>query len=114
MNQMSRTQINTCRRNTVVNEHPNYDVMSQTQLWNFINEVSFAADDILLYLDTHPHDPNALSYAREKIQLRKSALEAYAKRFAPLTVDCTADLNSNCWLWITQSWPWESAGKGGC
>ena len=88
--------------------------MSQVQLWNHINEISFAINDIQLYLDTHPQDSAALAYACEKIKMRKSAKESYAKRFGPLTVDCVAEIDSNCWLWITQPWPWEATVKGGC
>ena len=34
-------------------------------LLNKIYEVSFAVDDVKLYLDTHPWDEEALSYFRE-------------------------------------------------
>lgn len=115
MSQMPRAQMNSCRRvNPVCEQQNSHDAMSQMQLLNHVNEVSFAVDDILLYLDTHPQDQNALAYAREKIQMRKSALESYARRFGPLTIDCAAELNSNCWLWISQPWPWETKQKGGC
>ena len=35
---------------------------SREQLLNMVNEVSFAVDDIKLYLDTHPEDEEALAF----------------------------------------------------
>ena len=36
-----------------------------------INEVSFAVDDMLLYLDTHPCDRKALEYCDELVKRKK-------------------------------------------
>lgn len=88
--------------------------MSQAQLLKHITEVSFAVVDSTLYLDTHPHDCDALDYNKEMVAMRNAALEVYAKRFGPLTIDCTTNVNSNSWEWILQPWPWEGASKGGC
>lgn len=90
-----------------------FDNMSQAQLFKYLNEVSFAVDDILLYLDTHPCDQNALAYSRRMITRRKDAMNAYAKRFGPLTIDCTSEAESTSWEWISQPWPWEGTQKGG-
>lgn len=117
MSEMSRSQMGGCRRqsgsSTVSQPNP-HDSMTQMQLWNHINEISFAVNDILLYLDTHPTDCDALAFAREKVRMRNQAKEAYARRFGPLTVDCTAEIDSNHWQWIMQPWPWEPTPKGGC
>lgn len=56
--------------------------------WN--NECSFAVNDMLLYLDTHPCDEAALSYFMEHKNRRVAALKEYAKYYGPLTID-TAD-----------------------
>ncbi|MDO4522260.1 MAG: spore coat protein CotJB [Eubacteriales bacterium] len=88
--------------------------MSQIQLLNHINEVSFAVDDLLLYLDTHPGDMQALTYCQKMIKSRKVAMDVYSARFAPLTIDCTVESSSNRWEWIMQPWPWEPKQKGGC
>ena len=63
-----------------------------------INEVSFAVDDILLFLDTHPDCQEALS--------------EYARLYGPLTIDTADDSCSRSWEWIQQPFPWEM--KGGC
>lgn len=85
---------------------------SKQQLLNTINEVSFAVNDIHLYLDTHPNDAKALAYFHSKSKIRSAALEEYAKYYGPLTIDTADDAHSQSWEWVTQPWPWE--GKGGC
>lgn len=80
----------------------------QVKLLQFINEVSFAVDDVQLYLDTHPTDSAALEYFKKYSCLRRQALEEYAKAYGPLEED---QVFSDCkWAWIEQPWPW----KGGC
>lgn len=69
-----------------------------------INEASFAMDDVLLFLDTHPEDTEALNYYRSVVNMRKNALDAYQRQFGPLLVD---DVTSNTWDWVTEKWPWE-------
>ena len=85
--------------------------MAQTkrqQLYSYINRVSFAVNDITLYLDTHPKDEAALSYFIQYEDLRRTALKTYAEHFGPLTLDTT---NPDCnWSWGEQPLPWE----GGC
>ena len=50
-----------------MNQYSSFESMTQTQLMNCINEISFALDDLLLYLDTHPYDCNALQYVNQFI-----------------------------------------------
>ncbi len=127
MNQMYRNQTAspsrssqryTCGADTssscLCNRNNGLENMSREQLLQHLNEVSFAVIDSTLYLDTHPHDCEALAYNQEMVRMRNAALSAYAKRFGPLTIDCTTDVNSNSWEWILQPWPWEKVSKGGC
>ena len=77
-----------------------------------INEVSFAVDDILLFLDTHPDCQEALDFYRQNVAIRKEALSEYARLYGPLTIDTADDSCSRSWEWIQQPFPWEM--KGGC
>ena len=72
-----------------------------------INEASFAIDEIILYLDTHPADAAALDYYRNMVTMRKQAMDTYQHQFGPLNVD---HVYTNNWNWISDPWPWE----GGC
>ena len=87
--------------------------MSREQLLNRINQVSFAVNEMTLFLDTHPDCEEALAYFEEKSALRNEALEEYAKRFGPLTIDTANDTCSRSFEWVNQPWPWETCWKGG-
>ena len=63
------------------------------ELLEWINIVSFAVDDVKLFLDT-----------------RVQALKEYAKYYGPLTLD-TATTQMDYWKWINDPWPWQ---EGGC
>ena len=84
---------------------------NRKELFHHINEVSFAVDDIKLYLDTHPCDDEAMECFEEYSQLRNEALKEYAKHFGPLTVDTAVCSEADKWHWIQEPWPWQ---KGGC
>jgi spore coat protein JB len=72
-----------------------------------INEVSFAVNDVTLYLDSHPCDNKAMEFYKENVKKRNKALREYAKHYGPLTIDTADDAQSNSWEWISQPWPWE-------
>ena len=75
------------------------------KLMKRIDDASFAMDDVILYLDTHPDDRNALNYYRYVVALRKEAVKAYEAAFGPLTIE---DADDACtWSWLTERWPWE-------
>ena len=78
------------------------------QLMNMINQASFAMDDVLLYLDTHPCDQAALNYYHYVTNLRKNAMAAYQADCGPLMAEHVD--SDNYWTWVTGKWPWE----GGC
>ena len=80
---------------------------SQAELLSMINQVSFAVNDMTLYLDTHPDDDDAMAYFCENTALRKELLKEYAARFGPLTLDSDSENCRQCWDWVMQPWPWE-------
>ena len=80
-------------------------------LLNKINVVSFAVDDVKLFLNTHPCDAEALAFFHEYSNLRKQAMHEYAKYYGPLTVDTTVESCCDRWNWINEPWPWQ---EGGC
>ncbi len=80
------------------------------ELLDWINIVSFAVDDVKLFLDTHPHNTDALEYFDEFQKQRMQALKEYAKYYGPLTIDTTCT-PAESWAWINEPWPWQ---EGGC
>lgn len=82
------------------------------KLLNRINEVSFAVDDILLYLDTHPCDKEALAFYQDCAQERKKLMTEYAQCYGPLTIDDALESDNGTWKWVEQPFPWQM--EGGC
>ena len=78
-----------------------------------INEVSFAVDDMLLYLDTPPPDRKALDHRDELLNERRKPPQEYAETFGPLTIDCTDQQESATWKGMEQPFPWEKEGACG-
>lgn len=91
----------------------NNQVMSHKELMKCLNEVSFAINDMQLYLDTHPQDQKALEDMRIFQERRKKYLEMHARYYGPLTMDSMVDGCNDSWAWILTPWPWEMP-KGGC
>ena len=81
--------------------------LTKAQLMKQINEASFAMDDVLLFLDTHPDNAEALQYYKTVTAMRKDAMDAYQSHFGPLMVDSVTGSTLD---WETEKWPWE----GGC
>lgn len=82
----------------------------RSELLEWINIVSFAIDDVQLFLDTHPCSTEALEYFEEFKKQRIQALNEYARYYGPLTLD-TACTPEDYWSWINEPWPWQ---EGGC
>ena len=84
--------------------------MNRRELFEYINQISFAVDDVKLFLDTHPGNQKALEYFQKYKEKRIEALKEYAEVYGALTVDTVSE-NSDCWNWINEPWPWQ---EGGC
>ncbi len=85
----------------------------RADLMRFIDEVSFAAYDIMLYLDTHPDCQEALQSFRKYNELRNKALKLHAKSYGPLMLSSVDETDCSAWEWMMQPWPWELEG-GAC
>ena len=84
------------------------------ELLGKIQEVSFYLDDLRLYLDTHPEDPEGLSELKKALKQRKQLLKEFAVSFYPLTFDCLAGIyeeepERQCFCWEKGPAPWEGA-----
>ena len=85
--------------------------MNRKELLSHINQVSFAVDEMQLYLDTHPCDAEALAYFKDCSRQRCHALKEYAENYGPLTIDTAGASCEDRWNWINEPWPWQ---EGGC
>lgn len=83
--------------------------IEKEKLMKVINTVSFAIDDIILYLDTHPTDEEALTQYDKYKAIRNQAVKEYTANFGPLLVDNV--VSTGKWAWVKTPWPWETEGK---
>ena len=59
-----------------------------------------------LFLDTHPHDREALAYWQKYKVLRDAAYKEFTEKFGPVNLS-GAGANGTTWDWIDDPWPWE-------
>jgi spore coat protein JB len=70
-----------------------------------LQAVSFALDDIRLFLDTHPFETEAISYYENYKQQRNKIMEEYEQNYGPVL---SYNVNeANTWTWVESPWPWE-------
>ena len=70
-----------------------------------VSEWSFLADDLKLYLDTHPDDAHALAALKNALAERKAAVAACEGAHGALTHDGL--LASQTYDWVEQPFPFE-------
>lgn len=82
------------------------------RLFAFIEETAFAIDDVILYLDTHPEDCQALEYYENYKKLYQEAVREYTQLYGPLSRN---DVDTcDYWTWVSEPWPWEAKGRSVC
>lgn len=73
-----------------------------------VYELGFAMTEILLYLDTHPNDNEAIEYYNTMKLRYNDAVDAYEKNIGTLTFNgCGID---NYYNWAATPLPWEKEG----
>lgn len=78
---------------------------SRADAMRLVQQAGFAVDDIVLFLDTHPNDREALEMYQEYRRILKQAECNYNTNFGPLTIE---DVDSDeYWTWVQTPWPWE-------
>lgn len=97
-----------CTLNTnTISSNP--EETEREKLLTEISTISFAINDLTLYLDTHPNCKNGLTLFHELLKKRLDMLADFAGRFYPLTQISmvTGDCNCDCYGWGEGPLPWE-------
>lgn len=106
-NNMPNMRKNAPRQNVrMASDNTNRNNSSQArcaELMNAIMEASFYAQDLKLYLDTHPDDTRAVEMYNEANRQYKACLAAFEESFYPLT-PLSAGQNG-VWDWPEGVWP---------
>lgn len=76
------------------------------ELMRAIMEADFFAQDLKLYLDTHPNDARALEMFREACRQYKACKAAFEDSFYPITAHSAG--MDDCWNWTDGVWPPKS------
>ena len=71
-----------------------------------IMRYDFAANELALFLDTHPCDLKALEMHSAVVSKSKILKSMYIKNFGPLSSDDV--ICNEKWTWIESPWPWEN------
>ncbi len=70
-----------------------------------LSAAQFAAWELHIYLDTHPHDTEAIAAHKKHMAKARELKQEYETRFGPIT---TTDMyGSATWEWINNPWPWD-------
>lgn len=71
--------------------------------------IDFVADELELYLDTHPEDGEAFSLYQTMLALQEEARRRYVRACGPI---CQSDmLSASSYTWLSGPWPWEYPTK---
>ena len=83
--------------------------MTREQALKNLQMLSFALDDVTLFLDTHPTDRMAIEYYNKYKVLRERAYREFTEKYGPIS---NYDVNvRNRWTWVDGPWPWEIEGN---
>jgi len=86
-----------------------YNRNEQAALFDEIAQLSFALDEIRLFLDTHPDNRDALELYGKYGAKRRESVEKYTKAFGP--IDAYNVNTENGWSWIDEPMPWRMEGN---
>lgn len=82
---------------------------SEMQMMQEINQLSFALDEVTLFLDTHPRDLNALEFYHQVLERKRAVVAEYTVLYGPLNSQSVTSKNE--WSWVNGPWPWEGVGS---
>ena len=71
-----------------------------------IMKYDFAANELVLFLDTHPCDLKALEMHEAVVKKSGELKTRYSKYYGPIS-----NINGSCgetWSWLKGPWPWEN------
>lgn len=78
-------------------------------LWEAFGAVSFAMDELRLYLDTHPDDEEARALFQSYAERRHELLVQYTNEYGPM--DSYFMNTDNGWSWVDEPMPWKAGAN---
>lgn len=71
-----------------------------------LQKVDFALVELTLYLDTHPHDMQALQQFNQLTQQRMQLAHSFEIKYGPL-MQFGHSFSRFPWQWSQPPWPWQ-------
>lgn len=78
---------------------------NKEQMLKDISIVDFVLVELMLYLDTHPFDRNAMEYFNHYSRLKNQMAKEFSQKYYPLTKDMAESTKE--WRWGMAPLPWE-------
>ena len=72
-----------------------------------IMALSFAINDLNLYLDLHPDNKEVLNLFKKYVMEEEELCRKYVKKYGPLEV---CEVTGNKFNWVDSPWPWDGFG----
>ncbi|WP_379968777.1 spore coat protein CotJB [Ectobacillus sp. sgz5001026] len=72
-----------------------------------IQAVDFVLVDLTLYLDTHPHDAQALEQFNHFAKYQRQVKQVFESKFGPL-LQYGNSTSEGEWKWGQSPWPWQA------
>ena len=70
-----------------------------------IGIINFVLVDLTLYLDTHPHDQEAMKYFNHYARVEQQLKAEFSSKYYPLNATLSSDTKE--WSWVLAPMPWE-------
>ena len=77
----------------------------QAELLLNVDQLTFAAHELNLYLDIYPNDTNMIKLFNKYQEMASEAIKRYENKYGPLTLSTPS--NPDTFSWQAYSWPWE-------
>ncbi len=85
--------------------------MEREELLKALMELDFIAVDLGLFLNTHPHDAEAIAAYNQVITAADTIRMKYEDAFGPLCSFRSYASEQQHWEWKEQPWPWQAAAN---
>jgi spore coat protein JB len=79
------------------------------RLMKNIQDLSFAKDEAILFLDTHPDCTGAMDYFRDIMKNLDTYMAEYQNKYGPIYHEGAL---GERWAWSEGAWPWQNEDKG--
>ena len=77
----------------------------QAELLLNVNQTTFAAHEVKLYLDIYPNDTGMINLYNDYQKKASDAIKTYERKYGPILAD--SPYNTNDFSWEAYAWPWE-------